>query len=253
MARALLQPLLSDGLLDPGRVRAAVATQASLERLRPLHPIELSCDPARAWASDVVLLAVKPQQLEAVAAGCTAPAPGQPLLISVLAGVRLERLQALFPAHRCIRAVPNTPCLVRQGLTALAWGPGVEAAQQRWVASLFAAVGRVVELSEPQLDPFLALTSSGPAMVGLMLEALADGAVSAGMPRALALELAPAMLRGSCALVEQEALHPSALKDMVMSPAGTTAAAVRVLERAGLRSALLEAVVAASERSRELG
>jgi len=176
-----------------------------------------------------------------------------PLLISVLADVRLARLQALFPHHRCIRAVPNTPCLVREGLTGLAWGDGVEPGQRRWVSSLFEAVGRVVVLAESQLDPFLALTSSGPALVALMVESLADGAVSAGMARDLASDLAPAMMRGTCALLQQQGLQPADLKDMVMSPAGTTATALRVVEQSGLRSSLLEAVVAASERSRELG
>ena len=282
MAQALLFPLIESGLVERAAVRAAVASQASAERLAAEHGLAVSTDASEAWAAPVVLLAVKPQQLEAVAGQAAAirggtramPTPGSsgspspesqggaaaasqpisaPLLISVLAGVRLARLQGLFPGWQVVRAVPNTPCLVRQGLTGLAWGDGVDPQWQRWVLELFSLVGAVDELPESQLDAFLALTSSGPAFVALVAEAMADGAVAAGLPRALALELTHRTLAGTAALLRERQLHPAAVKDMVSSPAGTTIAGLRQLERAGLRSALLEAVLAAAERSRELG
>jgi pyrroline-5-carboxylate reductase len=170
-----------------------------------------------------------------------------------LAGVRLERLQASFPGWRVVRAVPNTPALVRQGLVGLAYGEAVGPSQRQQVQRWFGQVGEVFELPESQLDGFLALTSSGPAFAALVVEALADGAVAAGLPRALATPLARKMLSGSMALMEQQGLHPGQLKDMVSSPGGTTIAGLRVLEQAGLRSALIEAVLSASERSRALG
>ena len=255
MAQALLFPLLDSGLVPLAGVRAAVASQASAERLRAARPeLAVSTEAAPAWGCAVALLAVKPQQLEAVAAAAPAPAAGEPpLLISVLAGVTVARLQALFPGHRIVRAVPNTPCLVGAGLTGLAWGEGVSAEQRAWVLQLFARVGEVLELPEAQLDAFLALTSSGPAFVALVAEALADGAVAAGLPRQQALHLAGRTLAGSAALLEQQQLHPAQLKDMVSSPGGTTIAGIRALERGGLRSALIEAVLAAAERSRQLG
>ena len=171
----------------------------------------------------------------------------------MLAGVKLERLQRLFPGWLVVRSVPNTPCLVRAGLTALAWGEGLEAEQKDWLLELFAQVGEVLELPETQLDAFLALTSSGPAFVALVAEAMADGAVASGLPRAQAMHLAHRTLAGTAALLHEQQLHPGQLKDMVTSPGGTTIAGVRALERAGLRSALIEAVVAAAERSRALG
>jgi pyrroline-5-carboxylate reductase len=274
MAQALLFPLLDSGLIEPASVRAVVATAASAERLAAEHGLHVSTDPREAWAAPQVLLAVKPQQLEAVAAeavalrrppppDASAAAAADPrpaandsppqLLISVLAGVRLERLQRLFPGWQCVRAVPNTPCLVRQGLTGLAWGDAIDPERQQQVRQLFGLVGAVHELPESQLDAFLALTSSGPAFVALVAEALADGAVAAGLPRALALELTHRTLAGTAALLGERQLHPATLKDMVSSPAGTTIAGLRQLERAGLRSALLEAVLAAAERSRQLG
>lgn len=256
MAQALLYPLMESGLVPPERVRAVVASEASQQRLRGASPgLAVDTDPAAAWAAEALLLAVKPQQLSAVAAAAppVAPAAEPPLLISVLAGVSVERLQTLFPGRRIVRAVPNTPCLVRAGLCGLAWGDAIPPAQRLWVRELFAQVGEVLELPEAQLDAFLALTSSGPAFVALVVEAMADGAVAAGLPRTLAQHLAHRTLAGTATLLHEQALHPAQLKDMVTSPGGTTIAGLRQLERSGLRSALLEAVLAAAERSRQLG
>lgn len=264
MAQALVLPLLESGQLKPAAVRAAVASEASADRLREQLQVQVSTDPLPAWRAPVVLLAVKPQQLESLAAALAGaeaepafdPSPGNAaprrLLISVLAGVTLTRLQRLFPTSICVRAVPNTPALVRAGLTALSWSDAVQPGQRQWVRALFAHVGEVLELPESQLDAFLALTSSGPAFVALVAEAMADGAVAAGLPRPLAQHLAHRTLAGTAALLHERELHPGQLKDMVSSPAGTTIAGLRQLERAGLRSALLEAVLAAAERSREL-
>ena len=265
MAQALLLPLIESGKVSAAAVRAVVGTGASAARLAAEHGLAVVTDPTEAWQAPVVLLAVKPQLLAAAAEAApgvipggasagevAAGAGGRPLLISVLAGVTLARLQALFPAHRIVRAVPNTPALVRQGLTGLAWGEGIPAEQQLWVRQLFGQVGEVLDLPESQLDAFLALTSSGPAYVALVAEAMADGAVAAGLPRALALRLAHRTLAGTAALLQEQELHPAQLKDMVASPGGTTIAGLRQLERAGVRSALIEAVVAAAERSRQL-
>jgi pyrroline-5-carboxylate reductase len=250
MAQALLLPLLESGQVSREHVRAAVASAASAERLAAAHSLAVGTDAAPAWRAPVVLLAVKPQQLDGVAAAVPEGCSG--LLISVLAGVTLERLQRLLPAWSCVRAVPNTPALVRQGLTGLAYADSVTPAERDWVQGLFRQVGEVVDLPEPQLDAFLALTSSGPAFLAVVAEAMADGAVAAGLPRALAHRFAHRTLAGTAALLQEQELHPAALKDMVSSPGGTTIAGLRALERTGLRSALIEAVVAAAERSREL-
>ena len=250
MAQALLFPLLEAGLVQREGVRAVVASETSATSLAQAHGLAVATDAAAAWAAPVVLLAVKPQQLEAVAPAAIAGSGG--LLISVLAGVTLARLQRLFPSWQCVRAVPNTPALVRAGLTGLAFAADVPPDQRLWVQQLFSQVGEVHEMPEAQLDAFLALTSSGPAFVAVVAEALADGAVAAGLPRLLAQRLAHRTLAGSAALLQERDLHPGQLKDMVSSPAGTTIAGLRQLEKAGLRSALIEAVVAAAQRSCEL-
>ena len=257
MAQALVLPLLESGRIAPDQLVASVGSQASIQQRTEDCPEGLQIFVAgtdgadRVWDAPIQLLAVKPQRLDAVAA--SAPMiSGNPLLISVLAGVNLTRLQQLFPGHLCVRAVPNTPALVGAGLTALAWGEGVSDQQRQKVVQLFADVGEVLELPEEKLDAFLALTSSGPAFVALITEAMADGAVAAGLPRDLAHRLAHRTLAGTAQLLDQRSLHPGQLKDMVTSPAGTTIAGIRKLEQSGVRSALIEAVLAAAERSRAL-
>ena len=259
MAQALVRPLVESGSLRGSDLIAVVGQESSVARLKPelLSEITLisASDPRvhEAWEAPVQLLAVKPQQLDRVAESASTPPAGHAsLLISVLAGVTLERLQSTFPSRVCVRAVPNTPCLVAEGLCGLAWGRDVSPEQKAWVRRMFEPVSEVLELPESQLDAFLALTSSGPAYVALMAEAMADGAVAAGLPRVLAHHLAHRTLAGTAALLQEQELHPGQLKDMVASPGGTTMAALRRLEQAGVRSALIEAVVAAAEHGRAL-
>ena len=257
MAKALIDPLIDRGEINPSSLLAVVGTTARVQELRAVVPPDVQiyasseAGAADVWTAPVQLLAVKPQQLEVVAPMAQSVV-GSPLLISVLAGVSLARLQRLFPSHRCVRAVPNTPALVGKGLTALAWGEGISADLQSQVRGLFSGVSEVLELSEDKLDAFLALTSSGPAFLALVAEAMADGAVAAGLPRDLSLHLSHRTMAGTAALLHQRGLHPAQLKDMVSSPAGTTIAGIRALEDKGVRSALLEAVMAAAQRSREL-
>lgn len=263
MAQALVIPLIEQGLIPAGEVIAVVGRQDSVATVSARLPSEVkvvaASDPAaqEAWGASVQLLAVKPQMLDSVAASSAPPATAMPalgssLLISVLAGVPLARLQSLFPGRICVRAVPNTPCLVGQGLTGLAWGNGISDQQMQQVRSFFEPVSEVLELPEERLDAFLALTSSGPAYVALIAEAMADGAVAVGMPRAQAHHLAHRTLAGTAALLKEQELHPGELKDMVASPGGTTMAALRQLEKAGLRSALIEAVIAATQHGKRM-
>ena len=259
MAQALLLPLLEQNDPPAADVIAVVGQQATADRLATSLPGDLTLvsasdsRAAAAWTAPVQLLAIKPYQLDQVAASAPAvQGPEPPLLISVLAGITLERLEQSFPGRVCVRAVPNTPSLVRAGLTGLAWGQGVTDAHKQRVQAFLSPVSEVLELPEERLDAFLALTSSRPAYVALMAEAMADGAVAVGMPRDQALHLANRTLAGTAALLHEQQLHPGQLKDMVASPGGTTMAAIRRLEQAGLRSALIEAVVAAAEHGRNL-
>jgi len=264
MAQAILFPLLEIGEVLPNEVFGVVGQKDSVQPLKEQLPsgvIVLSSDDPKSfevWRMPVQLLAIKPQQLDALDRSInqnksliSTPTP-RPLLISLLAGVTLQRLKRSFPNHSLVRAVPNTPALVGAGITGLAWGEEIPTDQKLLVKRLFSPISEVLELPEDQLDAFLALTSSGPAYIALIAEALADGAVAAGLPRVLANYLSHRTLYGTSLLLKEKELHPGQLKDMVTSPGGTTITALRHLEKGGLRSALMEAVVAAAERSREL-
>jgi pyrroline-5-carboxylate reductase len=201
-------------------------------------------------AAEGVVLATKPGDI-AAAARAAADA-GARRFLSVAAGITARAIEAAVGERPVIRAMPNTPALVGAGVTAIA--PGAHAGEEdlAWAEAVLSAVGVVVRVKEPQLDAVTGVSGSGPAYVFLVAEALADAGVLAGLPRDLAETLAFQTLRGSSELLVQSG-GPAGLRAAVTSPGGTTAAGLRELERGGVRSAFLEAVMAATERSRELG
>ena len=262
MAKAIISPLVERGEYQPEHVLGIVGSGSSVKSALSGLPkgVRVLCseDPLSkdVWNAPLKLLAVKPQQFKKIKeASSSFQSTNQypkPLLISVLAGITLESLKKAFPGHTCVRAVPNTPSFVREGLTGLAWEEDITSDQKIAVRKIFEPISEIFELHEQKLDSFLALTSSGPAYIALVAEAMADGAVAAGLSRSLSNQLANKTLSGTASLLREKSLHPAELKDMVASPSGTTISALRHLELAGLRSALIEAVVLAAERSRQL-
>jgi pyrroline-5-carboxylate reductase len=204
-------------------------------------------------SSEVVVVAVKPQQMDAVLAELRPLGGARHLWISIAAGVALARLAAGLGSGRVVRVMPNTPALVGEAMSAFAVGPAVTPQDVVAVKNLLASVGRVAQVEESALDAVTGLSGSGPAYAFLVIEALADAGVREGLPAPLALELAAQTLRGAATLALQANVHPALLRQQVTSPAGTTAAGVAALERGGVRAALGEAVHAATMRSRELG
>ena len=261
MAQSILIPLIERGDFLPEEVIGVVGNEDSVQRVIDQCPKGLRVVAANnliaqeVWKAPLQLLAVKPQQLNSIKErfkACKAESSEKALLISLLAGVPVSKLEDIFSGYSCVRVVPNIPVIVKEGLTGLAWGERVTMDQRLNVMKMLKPISEVFELPEKQLDAFLALTSSGPAYVAVITEALADGAVAAGLSRPLANYLAHRTLAGTASLLKEKELHPSQLKDMVASPGGTTITALRHLEMAGVRSALMEAVVVAAERSREL-
>lgn len=202
--------------------------------------------------AEVVLLAIKPQGFEAVMNHLQLGNPNQ-LVVSILAGTPLAKLEAAFPNQPVIRAMPNTPATVGVGMTAIASGRHANPEHLAIAQSIFAAVGEVVEVPEPWMDAVTGLSGSGPGYVALFVEALTDGGVAAGLPRAIATQIALQTVRGTAELLHQSGMHPAELKDLVTSPGGTTIAGISHLEKVGFRSAVIEAVRAAYQRSQELG
>ena len=198
--------------------------------------------------ADGVLLAVKPQNVPESLAGLNLA--GLPLL-SIVAGYKIAALEALLPAKtKVLRAMPNTPALIGAGITALALGAQSGTKEQAWAERVLSSLGQVVLVPEKLMDAVTGLSGSGPGYVYLFIEALIDGGVLAGLPRALARELAVATVLGSARMVAETGEHPAVLRDMVTSPGGTTIAGLHALEEAGFSGQVMKAVLAAAERSR---
>ncbi len=215
--------------------------------------VQAAPDNSEVMHAQVVVLAVKPQLLSPVLAGIKAFVQPRHLIISIVAGTPLAVLEAALPEPRVIRAMPNTPALVGAGITCLAPGSRATPEDMALALELFQAVGLATAVEERLMDAVTGLSGSGPAFVALFLEALADGGVKAGLPRALAHNLAVQTVLGTAKLCHEEDLHPGKLKDMVASPAGTTIEGLHVLENGGFRGLVMSAVAAAAARAKELG
>ncbi len=255
MAAAIVDGLLSPKLVERDGVRASDPTRERREALASQHEIVTHEHNAElvAWA-DLVVLAVKPQVVERVLAEAGAAWQPNTSLVSVAAGVPTAALEARVPSSvRVVRAMPNTPALVRAGATAVAAGSRATPEDLELARALFDAVGRTVTLDEQLLDAVTGLSGSGPAYVMLMLDALSDAGVKVGLSRETARLLATQTLYGSAKLVLDTGRHPAELKDMVTSPGGTTIRGIAALEAGGVRAALIDAVEQATTRSAELG
>jgi pyrroline-5-carboxylate reductase len=253
MGTALVQGALSAGLVRAGDVTGTDVIPAARENFMKLTGAATTSDIGEVLkASNVILLCTKPQDVFAVLADLS-PGGGK-LLISIAAGVKIADLERSTPESvRVIRTMPNTPALVGKGAAAYCMGGRCVAGDEEAVASLLGAVGLAVSVPEKFIDAVTGLSGSGPAYVYLIIEALADGGVMAGLPRAEAIKLAAQTVSGAAEMVLQTGDHPAKLKDMVTSPGGTTIAGLSVLEGRNVRSALIDAVMAATARSAELG
>jgi pyrroline-5-carboxylate reductase len=201
-----------------------------------------------------LVLAVKPQDIDALLAEIRPAVTPQHVVVSVAAGVPTARIQAgLAEGVPVVRCMPNTPALVDQAMTAISAGSHADESHLAIAESLLAAVGRVVEVPESQLDAVTALSGSGPAYFFYLVEAMIDAGILLGLPRALAAELIVQTAIGSAIMLRDSGEHPVQLREAVTSPGGTTIAAIRELEVHGVRAALLAAIEAAAARSRELG
>ncbi|MCC6967435.1 MAG: pyrroline-5-carboxylate reductase [Nitrospira sp.] len=254
MAEALIGGLLASKVSEPKFIRATDPVSARRDFLKSRFGIQVGDDNAQAaGAADLVLLAVKPQVLPAVLRDAGAALVGK-LVVSIAAGVTTAWIRERVPGARgIVRAMPNTPALVREGVTALAYQTDLAADDVAAVRVLFEAVGSVVSVEERLMDAVTGLSGSGPAYVFVAIEALADGGVKMGLPRATAQLLAAQTVLGAARMVLERGQHPAQLKDQVASPGGTTIAGLHQLEIGGMRGCLMAAVEAATKRSQELG
>jgi pyrroline-5-carboxylate reductase len=253
MALALAEGFQRSGLVLASSITVFDPHPPARERLAARLPgIRFAASAAEAVAgADTVILAVKPQQAAAACHGLALPADA--VLVSIVAGLSLASLTSLAGTSRVVRVMPNTPCLVGRGVSVACRTADVPTERFQRIVQLLRAVGSVHEADESLLDAVTGLSGSGPGFVAVLVEALADGGVRAGLPRPLAMALAIETLAGTAALLEQTGEHPAQVKDRVASPGGTTIAGLAVLEQRGVRGAVGDAVVAAAARAKELG
>lgn len=252
MGRAIVEGLLQAGF-DPSQCVVTTRRAQNVAGLAEELGVEVTTDNAAAVGrADVVLACLKPDCTLGVVAS-VADALADKLLISIAAGVTLDKLESAAPKARVIRAMPNTPSLIGEGMTVLSSGASATEDDRARARAIFEAVGRVAELDHKHMNAVTALSGSGPAFVYVMLEAMADGGVMMGLPRDVSLTIAAQVFAGSARMVLEGHDHPAALKDQVTTPAGCTIAGLLTLEDGRIRSVLARAIQEASKVAGGLG
>lgn len=252
MGGALIEGLITSGLVVPGKIIAYDIRQERLDELHKKYGLKIADSGVQVLVeADTIVLAIKPQVLAEALKDLRFGRSH--LVISVAAGITLKQLERwIGPDIAIVRAVPNTPALVGEGITVLAGNRLVTPEQIKVALAIFGSVGQALVLPEEQLNAVTGLSGSGPAYGYLFIEAMADGGVRCGLPREVALKLAAQTLLGAARMVLVTGEHPAVLKTQVTSPGGTTIAGLEVLESRAVRGALMEAVRVGSERAKVL-
>lgn len=254
MASAIIGGILGKQILKPENIVGTDKLSEAAQRASEKFGITLAadnCDTVR--QADIVFLAVKPVYLADVIAEIKDSVDSRTVLVSIVAGKTIAWIEKEFGKEiKLVRCMPNTPALVGEGCTAMCPNQSVTAAEEAEVLRLLKAFGKADKIAENLMDAVVGVSGSAPAYVFLFIEAMADAAVLAGMPRKQAYEFAAQAVYGSAKMVLETGKHPGELKDMVCSPAGTTIEAVKVLEEMGMRAAVINAVEACVEKSKNL-
>lgn len=254
MASAIIGGILSKGMAKPDEILGFDKFEGARAAAKEKFEINVAEDNCRvAVESEILFLAVKPQFFPEVLAEIKDTVRKETLVVSIAAGKTVAFLEEGISAeHKIIRCMPNTPALVGEGCTGVCCNKQVSEDEMEQVFELLSSFGKAYKITESMMDAVVAVSGSSPAYVFMFIEAMADGAVKAGMPRAQAYEFAAQAVLGSAKMVLETGKHPAELKDMVCSPAGTTIEAVKVLEEKGFRGAVMDAMEACIERNKQL-
>lgn len=256
MGQAILDGILKKNILDISQIIAADKKFAdpNFELAEKYQGLKTTADNCEAVdAADYIILAVKPQIIKSVLETIKSKVK-EKIIVSIAAGIKTKLLEQYFGSNaKIVRVMPNTPALVGEGMSALYFSEEVEANEITVIEKIFNSLGETIKVKEEEMDAVTGLSGSGPAYVYLFIEALADAGVLNGLDREKSVKLAAQTLKGGAEMVLKTSKNPAELKNMVCSPAGTTISGVASLEKNSFRSAIMEAVTAAVERSKELG
>ena len=255
MGEALISSLLSNQVIEPGNILAAGPRQERLDELVDRYQIKATLNNAEAVrAADVLILCVKPQKLSQVFEDLQNKLPPNALIISIIAGATIDALTTGFKHAVVVRAMPNTPAQVGEGMTVWTQSQQTSDAQHALAEKILGALGQAIFVEdEGYIDMATAVSGTGPAYVFLFLESMIDAGVHLGLPRRIAEEMVIQTIKGSIDYYAQNSSHPARLRNQVTSPGGTSATALYYLEKMGFRTAISRAIWAAFTRSQELG
>lgn len=254
MGSAMIGGILSSSLANTSQIIASAQSKETLEKIRAKYSIETTLSNETVTSrSDILFLAVKPDKMDDIISGITGYLKPNCVVVSVAAGKTLSSLRQAFGKEvKLVRAMPNTPALVGEGMSALCASDSVNSRDLSQIRDLFSCFGRAEVVPECLMDAVVGVSGSSPAYVYLFIEAMADAAVADGMPRAQAYRFAAQSVYGAARMVLETGEHPGVLKDAVCSPGGTTIAAVAALERGGFRDTVITAQRACSAKSYEM-
>ncbi len=253
MAQSMIAGALTSGQVQPSDIVISARTEATRTRVQEKFGVQAFADNADVLrASDVVVLAVKPHMFDSILQEISGSEGADTVLVSLAPSKSLGWLSEHGPCKKIIRLMPNTPAAVGEGMTAICANDACTDDDIADIELFINSFGRSARVAESLIDAVIPVSGSAPAYVYMFIEAMADAAVLEGMPRAQAYEFAAQAVLGSAKMVLETAQHPGALKDAVCSPGGTTIEGVRVLERMGMRSAIIEALEATAQKAREM-
>ena len=254
MAQAMLKGILQKGLYQKDQIIVSRRNEEALAQIHRQLGVETTTDNRKvAEKADVLVLAVKPFQFESVIREIVEFVNMNTVVISIAAGQSIADIEGFFGKEiKLVRTMPNTPALVLEGATGMCFNELMQDEEKQMAINLFESFGIVEVVSENMIDTVIGVSGSSPAYVFMFIEAMADAAVQAGMPRSQAYEFAAQSVMGSAKMVLETGKHPAELKDMVCSPAGTTIEAVKVLEEKGFRAAVMDAMEACVNKSKSM-
>lgn len=254
MAEAIVSGMMQSGLCQGSEIVMSNRSADKLNHLKNAYGVATTLDNNLVTAqAEYIIIAVKPQQFPAVCESLQMMPGSKQAVVSIMAGLSIAHIKARLGECAVLRAMPNTPAKIGWGITGVACDDAVTDEQRQIVQHIFDSVGKTVFVAESYMDALGAVSGCGPAYMYQIIEALADGAVLAGLPRAMAYELVAQTMAGSAMMVLETGEHPAVLKDQVTSPGGTTIRGIKAMETHGVRNAMIEAVQQAYIRSKELG